>query len=251
MRATKVNFNQFKFVLGDLEQVVSGHLGNSNFKGTPIHLVNAFTLYCASRDRNLRNILMTDVLLIDGKPLFKYLNLKNKEIVHFRGPDLMRDSLELTNRNQRHYFLGGTEESLKKLVTESEKKFPNCIICGCLAPPYSDELLKQIDQIANEINLSRPTDVWVSLGTPKQDYFIHELAKLVPARIYAVGAAFDFISEKVIEAPPWIRVLYLEWLFRFTQEPKRLAPRYLLGNSYFILTIFKDWFYSRKNIKLS
>ena len=248
MGNTHANLNEFKFVPGNLEQVLTAYESKSISRGTPIHLVNSFTLYCAARDRELAKILKSDVLLTDGKPLFKYLQLKNKEIKHFRGPDLMRETLAVSDGNQRHFFLGGTENSIKKLITNIEVKFPKNNICGYLAPPFSNDLRKQINKIAAEVNLSDPTTIWVSLGTPKQDYFVHELAKYTPARIYAVGAAFDFISEDVGEAPPWIRALYLEWLFRFTRQPKRLAKRYLLGNPYFIFSVIQDLIYSVRKL---
>jgi exopolysaccharide biosynthesis WecB/TagA/CpsF family protein len=44
-----------------------------------------------------------------------------------------------------------------------------------------------------------------------------------------VGAAFDIHSERVRQAPLWMQRNGLEWLFRLTQEPKRLWKRYLLN----------------------
>jgi N-acetylglucosaminyldiphosphoundecaprenol N-acetyl-beta-D-mannosaminyltransferase len=44
--------------------------------------------------------------------------------------------------------------------------------------------------------------------------------------IITIGAAFDFYTGQVRQAPVWIQQLSLEWLFRLVQEPRRLAGRY-------------------------
>lgn len=52
--------------------------------------------------------------------------------------------------------------------------------------------------------------------------------------LIGVGAAFDFHSGRVRQAPRWIRGSGLEWLFRFCREPRRLGWRYLRGNPLFL-----------------
>ena len=55
----------------------------------------------------------------------------------------------------------------------------------------------------------------------------------VPALI-GVGAAFDFHAGTKAQAPVWMRRAGLEWLFRLLCEPRRLARRYLVGNTEFL-----------------
>jgi N-acetylglucosaminyldiphosphoundecaprenol N-acetyl-beta-D-mannosaminyltransferase len=50
-----------------------------------------------------------------------------------------------------------------------------------------------------------------------------------------VGAAFDFLSGEVSQAPGWMMALGLEWVYRLSQEPGRLWRRYLINNPQFIL----------------
>ena len=52
-----------------------------------------------------------------------------------------------------------------------------------------------------------------------------------------VGAAFDFHSGKIDQAPRWIQRSGFEWLFRVFKDPKRLWKRYATGNSLFISKI--------------
>jgi len=49
-----------------------------------------------------------------------------------------------------------------------------------------------------------------------------------------VGAAFDLLTGRVRQAPRWVQRSGLEWLFRLTQEPRRLTRRYLVNNPRFV-----------------
>jgi N-acetylglucosaminyldiphosphoundecaprenol N-acetyl-beta-D-mannosaminyltransferase len=53
-----------------------------------------------------------------------------------------------------------------------------------------------------------------------------------------VGAAFDFHTGRVRQAPRWMMRAGLEWFFRLCVEPRRLAPRYLRNNPAFLWHIF-------------
>jgi N-acetylglucosaminyldiphosphoundecaprenol N-acetyl-beta-D-mannosaminyltransferase len=52
--------------------------------------------------------------------------------------------------------------------------------------------------------------------------------------LIGVGAAFDFHSGTVAQAPRWMQRTGLEWLFRLLMEPHRLWRRYLVDNPYFL-----------------
>ena len=53
-----------------------------------------------------------------------------------------------------------------------------------------------------------------------------------------VGAAFDLLTGRVRQAPRWMQSAGLEWFFRLTQEPRRLAKRYFVNNPLFLLRLF-------------
>jgi N-acetylglucosaminyldiphosphoundecaprenol N-acetyl-beta-D-mannosaminyltransferase len=112
-----------------------------------------------------------------------------------------------------------------------------------MSPGISDELNGWVDLIQN----SGATHVWVGLGTPKQDYAVHELAKRIDATFFAVGAAFDFLAGTVKEAPPILCNSGFEWVYRLTREPKRLWRRYLVGNLKFLLICLLEVLKFRRN----
>jgi N-acetylglucosaminyldiphosphoundecaprenol N-acetyl-beta-D-mannosaminyltransferase len=78
--------------------------------------------------------------------------------------------------------------------------------------------------------------VWVGFGTPKQDKWIAlHVGKIHAAAFLGVEAAFNFVSEMKPRAPLWMQRFRLKWLFRLTTVPRRLAPRYLVIISVFMV----------------
>ena len=58
--------------------------------------------------------------------------------------------------------------------------------------------------------------------------------------LVGVGAAFDFQTGRVARAPSWMRNHGLEWLFRLSQEPRRLWKRYLVHGSEFTALVLLE-----------
>ena len=61
--------------------------------------------------------------------------------------------------------------------------------------------------------------------------------RLCAQALFGVGAAFDYLSGDISEAPGWMQRAGLEWLFRTTQDPKRLVPRDGRNNLSFIKAV--------------
>jgi N-acetylglucosaminyldiphosphoundecaprenol N-acetyl-beta-D-mannosaminyltransferase len=77
--------------------------------------------------------------------------------------------------------------------------------------------------------------VWVGIGSPKQERWMAAMRPMLKAPVLlGVGAAFDFHSGTVRQAPPLVRRSGLEWLFRLATQPRRLWRRYLVDNPWFI-----------------
>ena len=83
--------------------------------------------------------------------------------------------------------------------------------------------------------------LWVGLGLPKQERWIHEHRDRlkVPVAI-GVGACFGFFSERVKRVPGWIGGAGLEWLWRLCMEPKKLWRRDLLDGPRFVAHVFLE-----------
>jgi beta-1,4-glucosyltransferase len=77
------------------------------------------------------------------------------------------------------------------------------------------------------INASGARIVVVALGNPLQErWILDHRAALAPRLLIGAGALLDFLAGDVARAPAWVRRLRLEWLYRLSQEPRRLARRY-------------------------
>jgi N-acetylglucosaminyldiphosphoundecaprenol N-acetyl-beta-D-mannosaminyltransferase len=205
-----------------------------------VHLAAASTITEASVDRRLHQILNNGITICDSKPLSRWLKLKGYKIEQIRGTDLLRQVLKESNRNCKHYFLGGTEQTISKLINKIEGDYPNCSIVGFYSPPFSIPSTEEIERWSERIAASNANIVWVGLGSPKQDFVAHDLALVTGKTVIAVGAAFDFLAGTVSEAPRATQALGLEWLYRLYSEPKRLWRRYTIGNVKFMMLLLRD-----------
>jgi N-acetylglucosaminyldiphosphoundecaprenol N-acetyl-beta-D-mannosaminyltransferase len=172
----------------------------------------------------------------DGMPLVWVGKARGFRAERVYGPDLMLGVMEAGYARQlRHFFYGATDATLLTLRERFEVRFPGLVVVGCHAPPFRPLDEDEVVSVAALINATRPDVVWVGIGTPRQDYWMARFRPLLEAPVLvAVGAAFDFHSGRVRQAPRWMMGVGLEWLFRLIMEPRRLWRRYLVGNARFI-----------------
>jgi len=94
--------------------------------------------------------------------------------------------------------------------------------------------------IVETINNSGVRVLFVGLGCPKQEIWMHEHKDQINAVMLGVGAAFDFIAGVKPQAPLWIQHIGMEWFYRLLSEPKRLWKRYFYYNPRFVIAIIKE-----------
>ncbi|MEG3439155.1 WecB/TagA/CpsF family glycosyltransferase [Pannus brasiliensis CCIBt3594] len=173
----------------------------------------------------------------DGMPLvwgLRLLGIKRQNRVY--GPDLMLAWCDRAASLQIPIYLyGGTENTLIRLRENLQKRFPNLIIAGSYSPPFRPLTEREEAEDLDRIHASGARVVFVGLGCPKQEEWMARQQGKLNAVAIGVGAAFSFHSGEVSQAPRWMMNLGLEWLYRFTREPKRLWQRYLINNPSFLL----------------
>jgi N-acetylglucosaminyldiphosphoundecaprenol N-acetyl-beta-D-mannosaminyltransferase len=152
------------------------------------------------------------------------------------GPDLMPAVIDAGQAlGIRHYLFGSAPATLDLLEQRLRARYPAAEIAGTMSPPFRALSPEEEDEIAAEIRAAQPHIVWVGLGLPKQDEWMHRNAeRMGPVLALGVGAAFDFLAGTKPRAPLWMRSHGLEWLHRLRSEPRRLGYRYLSSNSEFI-----------------
>jgi len=136
-----------------------------------------------------------------------------------------------------HYFFGGTDESLARLLSYVRTEFPGATIAGHHAPEFASVTEAFIESHVGQIQASEPSLVWVGLGAPKQAQFGALASARFPATYVMVGAAFDFLGGLRREAPRLWQRSGLEWLYRWRQEPQRLTRRYTIGAVQFVAAV--------------
>ncbi|HEY1583347.1 MAG TPA: WecB/TagA/CpsF family glycosyltransferase, partial [Chthoniobacterales bacterium] len=207
-----------------------------------IDLTNTHIVTLRRQDARFREITSCfDYFVPDGMPLIWCLNARGAGLRdRVYGPTFMRRCLAESPRPWKHYLLGGSAECLEALRQKLVARDPRLEIVGSRHGYFSpnDEA-----EIVAEINRLAPDFVWVGLGTPKQQEWIHRhKAAIRRGVLFAVGFAFDVNAGLKPDAPGWMQRLGLTWLFRAASEPGRLLGRYLRYNSLFVYYLLRDGF---------
>lgn len=192
----------------------------------------------AQEDAVLRDIHNESFLTTpDGMPMVWMGRLAGSSVIsRVYGPDLMLRVLEDgVERGWRHFLFGGGDGVAHELGGALTSRIPGLQVVGTYTPPFRPLNEAEEADLAREVAKARPDCFWVGLSTPKQERFMARyLPRLETTLMFGVGAAFDFHTGKVPQAPPVLQKAGLEWAYRLTREPKRLWRRYLRNNPLFI-----------------
>lgn len=196
------------------------------------------------KDQDLQAVYAgASLILADGKPLLwiaKWYGTPIKEKISGSDlfPLLCRMSAE---KGYRMFFLGAAQGVAAKAAENLAKRYKGLQVTGTYSPPFGFEKDEQeMAKITHLIKEARPHILIVGLGCPKQELFIfHNKEKLgVPVSL-GLGASLDFEAGNIKRAPKWMSDHGLEWLFRITQDPKRMAKRYLVDDAAIFRLVWK------------
>jgi N-acetylglucosaminyldiphosphoundecaprenol N-acetyl-beta-D-mannosaminyltransferase len=193
----------------------------------------------AQADPAFRQILNRAFLCTpDGMPMVWLGRLRGfRQISRVYGPDLMLELCEWSrSTGHSHFLFGGDVGVAGRLRQLLEARFPGLRILGTYTPPFRPMTAIEAGDLRRQVADLKPDIIWVGLSTPKQEQFMAaHLLELDTTLMIGVGAAFDFHSGRVRQAPRWMQRSGLEWMFRLCQEPRRLRGRYLRNNPRFVL----------------
>jgi N-acetylglucosaminyldiphosphoundecaprenol N-acetyl-beta-D-mannosaminyltransferase len=209
-----------------------------------VNVCTVHTVMECRRDATLRRIVnAAGMTTPDGMPLVWLSRLGGHRYVsRVYGPDLMLAELAASNRTgHRHFFYGGRDEVATRLAVVMREKFPGIRIVGTFSPPLGTAAELCTPEAAALINAAEPDVVWVGVSSPKQEFWMACMRPLLEAPVLiGVGAAFDFHTGTVRQAPRWMQRSGLEWAFRLSQEPRRLWRRYLIDNPWFLFELARQ-----------
>ncbi len=144
------------------------------------------------------------------------------------GPDLMLEVFRLSEqRGYKQFLYGGNEGVAEAMRAEMARQFPKLQVVGTYEPPFRPLTTDEERDLIAQVAAAKPDILWVGLSTPKQERFMAQyLPKLDVTLMAGVGAAFNFYTKRVPQAPRWMQRSGLEWFYRFVNEP-RVRRRYL------------------------
>lgn len=195
---------------------------------------DASMIVLAHRDPELARVIEeADLVTADGFGLIWASGLLGRPIRHkVSGVDLVAELCQASvKKGHRLYFLGAAPGVAQAAAARLQKRYPGVNIVGTRHGffTHSEEA-----SVVDEISSASPDVVLVAFGIPKQEQFIARNREKLGVRVLiGVGGSFDVYSGKVQRAPVWVQRSGWEWLFRLSQNPRKIGkvmtlPRFVL-----------------------
>ena len=222
----------------DMNKTINFFTDNlEDLRGQYVCVSNSHTVVTAADDSDYMAVQNGACMVLpDGKPLSVVQRRKGyPEASKVSGPDVMQLMMQEDYNKYRHFFYGGKKEVLDDLVSRLKMQNNGIQIAGYYSPPFRPLSDDEDLEIIKMINDSKPDFIWVGLGAPKQENWMAAHKDKLNGLMLGVGAAFDFHAGAIKRAPEWMQKCGLEWLYRLSQDPKRLFKRYLVTNTKFLI----------------
>jgi len=183
--------------------------------------------------------------LADGMPIVWAARLLGRPIrSRVAGADLVPALCELAAaRGHSVFLLGGRTGVADRAAARLTNRFPGLRVAGAHTPPDRFEPEGEAAEAAvRAVNRARPSLLFVGLGAPTQELWLHRSwARLDATVAVCCGAALDFAAGVRSRAPQWMQRIGMEWAWRLVHEPRRLWRRYLVRDAAILGIFLKEW----------
>jgi len=190
-------------------------------------IVDANVLTIAQSDLTYQGIINNSLInSCDGSSIAMLAGwIHHKRFRALNGPEIFEYYIE---KDYKHLLLGNTPEIADRIKQVLIKKNLNTLNLTTISLPFIPVENFDFEAIANEINCNKPDIIWVSLGAPKQEIFMHEILPFLNQGVlFGIGAAFNFYIGNLNVPRFRIGTLRFIWLNRLFNEPKKLIKRIL------------------------
>jgi N-acetylglucosaminyldiphosphoundecaprenol N-acetyl-beta-D-mannosaminyltransferase len=199
---------------------------------------NVHMLMMSRNDSDLRGAMEKSALVFaDGVPIaWLQSRLAGRKAGVVTGSETMTALCEYAARARKRVGLfGSTAAVISALSNRLQRDSPGLIIAYAHAPGFMAPELLTSESELDAIVSARLDYLFVGLGCPKQEKWIHRYAGALNCSVLGVGAAFDWLAGTAPMPPRWMARSGLGWLYRLARDPKRLWKRYLVYNTAFLL----------------
>jgi N-acetylglucosaminyldiphosphoundecaprenol N-acetyl-beta-D-mannosaminyltransferase len=203
---------------------IKGFLKEEPARVHQVCTVNPEFVMQARRNRAFRDVLnSTDLTTPDGVGIILAGRLLGAPFKgRATGVALVNRVAELASREGYSIFLLGAAPGVAHEAGRAlERRYPGVRIAGAYAGSPRAEDLPEIERC---LDAARPDILLVAYGAPRQDLWIRRYGRRLPGSVklaMGVGGVFDYLSGRVPLAPPLVRRLGLEWLYRLVKQPWR------------------------------
>ena len=183
--------------------------------------LNAEILYVAQSDEKLLSIInQADLVTPDGSGIvWACKELCGQEIQRVTGIDLMQEICQQSKVNHWKVFLFGAKPGVADEAGKKLEKQYGTLVAGMAHGYFKPE---DEEAIIERINASGADVLFLALGAPKQEFWIHRYRdRLKVPVVIGVGGSFDVIAGTVKRAPVFFQKIGMEWLWRLIKEPWR------------------------------
>jgi len=203
--------------------------------------INAAKLVRLQHDVQLREVIRAcELITADGQSVVWAARILGQPLPErVAGIDLMHGLLRRSvEYGHRVYFLGARQEVLERAVVTIRQEYPGLQLVGShhgyFGPDEEPEVVEGIREAAPDV-------LFVALETPAKELFLaRNRDRLEIPFVMGVGGAVDILGGVRRRAPRWMQKFGLEWAFRLAQDPRRLAGRYVVGNSRFTWLVARE-----------
>ena len=204
-----------------------------------VYTPNSEIIMEAYRNQDFNEILnAADLITADGIGVVyaaKYLKRPIKE--RAAGYDIAKLLLQKISYTDHKLFLFGGKPGVGDLAKKNmQKDYPGLNIVGVRNGYFTED---EEEEIINEINASGADILFVCLGAPRQEKWIHKNKDKLKVRVaMGVGGSIDVFAGTVQRAPDFFCKTGLEWFYRLMKEPWR-AKR-MMDLPRFAMTVVKE-----------
>lgn len=203
------------------------------------------------QDRELYELYRrTEWVICDSRLLYLFMKLLPKSLPQaIPGSSFFSAFYEYHQDDEecRIFLLGGMGDVAQRAMENINRKVGRQIVVGAYSPTFGfDEKPAENEEIVRMINASGANVVPVCVGCPKQEKWIYAYKEQMPnVKIWmGLGATIDFEAGNVKRAPKIWQQMYMEWFYRFCQDPKRLFKRYFVDDMKFF------WYFGKQLLGL-